>query len=307
MTLVQLANFVRIAELQSLSKAAAVIRIAQPALSRQLRHLEDELGAPLVVRHAWGVSLTASGEALLDRARRVLREAEGARDAVHALAADPAGRVAVGVPTTFATVLLPELGAVLSEKYPRLRPHFVDGFSAVLHARTLSGDLDVAALYDDRALGPLTTSPLLSEPLLLVGRPRPTAERATATELLAQGPLIVPARPNRLRLIIDAALSKDETESPRLLEVDSLPAIVRMVRRGAGFSVLPYSSVVEEVERGELTVWPLDAPGFARTLLLVRPVDRQPTAAVLAVELEIRRLVRNLAERVRWTPLPATE
>jgi hypothetical protein len=69
--------------------------------------------------------------------------------------------------------------------------------------------------------------------------------------------------------------------------------------------VLPYSSVVEEVDRGELTVWPLPAPQFTRTLLLVRPLDRQPTAAVTAVDQEIRRLVRQLADRVRWTPLGA--
>jgi LysR family nitrogen assimilation transcriptional regulator len=304
MTLVQLANFVRMAELQSLSKAAAVIRIAQPALSRQLRHLEIELGAPLVIRHAWGVSLTAAGEALLARARRVLLEAEGARDAVQALADDPAGRVALGVPTSLATILLPELSAALRDKYPRLRPHFVDGFSAVLHARTLAGDLDLAALYDDRAIGPLATSPLLSEDLALVGPMPPQPPGATAAEMLAKGPLILPARPNRLRLIVDEALSQCDTDPPPFIEVDSLPAIIRMVRRGAGFTVLPYSTVVEEVTRRELSIQRLEAPQFARTLLLVRPVDRQPTPAVAAVEQEIRSLVRQLADKVRWAPLP---
>jgi len=306
MTIVQLSNFVRIAELKSLSKAAAVIRIAQPALSRQLRHLEDELGAPLVVRHAWGVSLTAAGEALLVSARRVLLEVEGARDAVQALAADPAGRVAFGVPTSLAAVLLPELGASLRDKYPRLKPHFVDGFSAVLHARTLAGDLDLAALYDDRTIGPLATAPLLSEALVLVGPPGLGNADAAITEIRGIGPLILPARPNRLRLIIDEGLSQNDSEPPSIVEVDSLPAIIAMVRRGAGFTVLPYSTVALEVCRDELSVRSLPGEHFARTLLLVRPVDRQPTAAVLAVEKEVRALVRQMADKMRWTSLPAS-
>ncbi|HRE44026.1 MAG TPA: LysR family transcriptional regulator, partial [Terricaulis sp.] len=100
MTLTQLANFIRIAELQSLSKAALVVGVAQPALSRQLRTLEAEMGSPLFVRHAWGVALTPAGETLLARARRVLAEAESARDAVQALAKRPTGRISLGVPAS---------------------------------------------------------------------------------------------------------------------------------------------------------------------------------------------------------------
>jgi LysR family nitrogen assimilation transcriptional regulator len=100
MTLQQLANFVRIVELQSFSKTAAVIRIAQPALSRQVRNLEIELASPLLVRHGWGVTPTAAGELLLERARRLLAEAEGARDALLALSAEPSGRGCSSGPST---------------------------------------------------------------------------------------------------------------------------------------------------------------------------------------------------------------
>lgn len=300
MTLVQLANFVRIAELQSLSKAAAVVRIAQPALSRQVRALELELGSRLLMRHARGVSLTPAGEALLLGARQILRETEAVRDAVQAMAAEPAGRVAIGVPTSMATSLLPALCASLRQKHPRLKLHFVDGFSAMLHGRTLSGELDLAVLYEDRAMGPLTATPLLTEALMLVGPGDAEVAPGPAAELLSGRDLILPARPNRLRLIVDEVLG---VEPRSVSEVDSLPALIDIVRRGEGYTVLPYSTVAEDVRRGDVRAWPLRSPELSRTLLVGRPADRQTTAAVAAVEAEVRTLVAQLAPQMRWRPL----
>jgi LysR family nitrogen assimilation transcriptional regulator len=302
MTLIQLANFIRIVELQSLSKAAAVVRIAQPALSRQVRALEAELGSPLLTRHGWGVTPTAAGEILVAHARRLLRETEAVRDAVHALAAEPTGRVGLGVPSSLAPSLLPAIGAALQARYPRLRPHFVDGFSATVHKRTLAGELDLAILYEDRAIGPLLHTPLLAENLVLVGPVGADIDPSrTSAELLAAMPLILPGRPNRLRIIVDQVVS--ETPQNVVLEVDSLPAIVGMVQRGQAFTVLPYSAVATEVEEGKIAVFPLEYPQLSRTLLLVRPAGRQPTASIAAVEDEIRTLVVSMAARMRWRPL----
>jgi LysR family nitrogen assimilation transcriptional regulator len=306
MTLAQLLNFVRIAELQSLSKAAAVIRIAQPALSRQVRHLEEELGTSLLIRHAWGVSLTAAGEVLLERARLLLREAEAARDAVLALAAEPSGHVALGVPSSVATTLLPTLARELRSAYPKLRLRFVDGSSATLHARALAGELDLAILYQDRAMGPLSTEPLIAERLLLIGPPdRHVAPGKTAT-MLRDRLLILPARPNRLRLIVDEVLT-DRDGRDVSIEVDSFAAIVTMVKTGIGFTVLPYSTVAAEVMSGALAAWELNSPELTRSLLLVRPVDRKMTAAVGVVEHCIRVLVKQLEATVRWQSLTSGE
>lgn len=297
MTLIQLANFIRIAELQSLSKAAAVIRVAQPALSRQLRDMELEFGTELVVRHHWGVSLTPAGEVLLERARRVLSETEGARDAVLALSDEPAGQVRLGVPTSLAAAVLPELALVLQDKYPKVRPRLVEGFSAVLHGQMISGHLDLAVLYEDRALRPLATSPLLREEIVMV-----MPAMCIGDEVHAPQTLIVPSHPNRLRLIVDAVLA-EQGENPPLLEVDSLSAIISMVRRGAGRTFLPYSSVMEEVVRGELIVRDVDQSQATRTLHLAHPLGRQPTAALTVVESELKSLVARLATSLRWQVL----
>ena len=301
LSLTQLANFLRIVELGSLSKAAAVIRIAQPALSRQVRAMEAELGAPLLTRHGRGVTPTAAGEILATRARRLLREVDTLRDHVTASAAEPSGRVGLGVPTSLAAALLPPLAAALRARHPALRPHFVDGFSAVLHERTLAGDLDLAVLYFDRPMGPLAALPLVEEDLLLIGPPDSPAMTSPEPPDLAAAPLILPGRPNRLRLIVDQALS---AQAPRpLAEVDSLPAMIEMVRAGQGCTVLPYSTVAAEVERGALAARPVAGARLSRTLSLARPLDREPTAATEAVERGIRALVRSEAGRMRWRPL----
>ena len=94
MELRHLQNFLTILEQQSISNAASLIRIAQPALSRQLQALEREVGAALVVRHGWGVSPTPQGEVLAEHARQMLHHAQMALDAVSAMSSSPAGKLA---------------------------------------------------------------------------------------------------------------------------------------------------------------------------------------------------------------------
>jgi LysR family transcriptional regulator, nitrogen assimilation regulatory protein len=302
MTLVQLSNFIRVVELKSLSKAAAIVRVAQPTLSRQVRALEVEVGSPLLVRHAWGVSPTAAGEALMIHAIRLLREADAIVDTVRAVAAEPTGRVGLGVPTSLAQPLLPPLSAAVRRRFPAVRLQLTDGFSATLHRRTLSGDLDLAILYQDRLIGPLSSSPLLRENLVLVSAASCDFPGSTPELTLATAPLVLPQRPNRLRLIVEESLAQISGVIP-VIEVDSLVAILAMVEQGQGVTVLPYATVADRVLQGILKVADLASPQLSRTLLLARPGEYHPTAASAAVESEIRALVKDLALRMKWTPL----
>lgn len=302
MTLIQLANFIRVVELQSLSKAAGVVRIAQPALSRQIRALEAELGVALLVRHGWGVTATAAGMTLMEHARRVLQHAEVARNMASAMAAEPTGRASLTVPSSMAMTLLPPLSAALSDRYPAVRPHFMDSFTSATPERILAGDLDLAIMNNQFAQEPLTGAPLLSEDFVLVGRPDYDLRGATSTyDILGMTPLVVPSRPNSLRLAVDQA-TRGATENIAL-EVDSLPAMLGIARMGRAFAVLPYSAVADEIQNGRLTAYALTEPRLSRTLSLFRPTGKPLTPAVAAVMEEIRRIVHDLAEHHRWRPL----
>lgn len=304
MTLNQIANFLRVVELQSVSKAAAMIRLAQPALSRQIRALEEELGAPLLIRHGWGVTPTAAGDAFAAEARKILTAVEVARDAVHLQSADPVGRVMLGMPMSLAPALLPPLTAVLRERYPGLRGHFIDGAGLELHRRLLDGELDIAVLYDDRGLGPVHVTPLLTERLVLVGPPDAVVDPALSSgELVRSLPLILPSRPNRHRLLVEH-LAGDGAANV-VLEVEANAAILAMVESGQGYTVTTYSGVASQIAKGDARAFALDHPDAWRTLVLARLAGRQPTASIAAVEAELHALVAALAPAMRWSTPPS--
>ena len=313
MTLIQIANFLRVVELQSVSKAAAMVRLAQPALSRQVRALENELGAPLLVRHGWGVTPTSAGEAFAAEAHKVLKAVEAARDAVHIQAADPVGRVMLGMPMSLAPALLPPLAAALRERYPGLRGHFIDGTGLELHRRLLEGELDLAVLYDDRGLGPVTLTPLLTERLVLVGAPDAVVNPAlTSGDLVRSLPLILPSRPNRHRLLVEHLAGDGEANV--VLEVEANAAILAMVESGQGYTVTTYSGVASQIAKGDVRAFSLMRPEAWRTLVVARLAGRQQTAASAAVEAELHSLVAALGPTMRWrkptvatTPLHAEE
>lgn len=304
MDLRQLSNFVQIAELQSLSRAAAMLGIAQPALSRQVKALEEELGVSLLTRHGWGVTPTLAGRTLADHARRVLHEAQAARDAVQALQAEPSGSVSLGVPTSLAHVLLPALAIRFRRIYPKLRLHLVEGFSASIHEWVLNGRLDVAVLYEQREMTSLISTPLLNEEMVLVGEAgRFHPDRHMPVPQLATLPLILPSRPHRLRLLLDDLRLAWNAPADVVMEVDALSILMELVRRGEGVTVLPYSCVAEEISAGRLSYTELEAAELTRTLLMVRPAQRTPTPGSEAVEREVRQFITEQAADLRWKPL----
>src|ERR1043166_8703605 len=120
MELRSLSYFVRIAELGSITRAAAHLRLAQPALTRHVQRLEEELGTALFTRANRGVRLTEAGEKLLDSATRILRDIERTGDEIRAQDAHPSGRIILGITPTLCPVLVPELFARMRHEFPRV-------------------------------------------------------------------------------------------------------------------------------------------------------------------------------------------
>ncbi len=297
----QLGNFLHVAELQSLSRAAAVLRVAQPALSRQIKSLEEELGVQLLQRHGWGVTPTPAGRVLMEHARRVLKEVGAARDAVQAYQMEPSGSVTFGTPTSLGSVMLPGLTVQFRRQAPKVRLHLVEGFSASIHEWVLSGRLDLAVLYETKTMGSLTITPLLEESMVLLG---PAGRFAAGAELdlaeVAGQDLILPARPHRLRLLVDQAFAEHDLSCEPIVEVDALPALMELVRIGEGCTLLPFSCVSALVAEGRLSAAAV-FPSIRRSLVLARPPDRIPTPASEALEREVLAFIRDQAAALRWT------
>src|SRR5882762_2530282 len=118
MELRSLGYFVRIAELGSITRAAAHLRLAQPALTRHVQRLEEELGVALFTRANRGVRLTEAGQKLLESAERILRDVERTGDEIRAHKAHPSGKIVLAVTPTLCPVVVPELFARMTQQYP---------------------------------------------------------------------------------------------------------------------------------------------------------------------------------------------
>ena len=148
MELSQLRTLIHVAELGSLSKAADRIGIAQPALSRQIRMLEEELSVRLFTRHGRGMVLTDKGREILEHATRVMTELEEIRATASDLDAPLRGRIAIGFPPTVADILSLPLVAAFGKTHPQVELRLVGAYTGHLLDWLHRGEIDVAILYD---------------------------------------------------------------------------------------------------------------------------------------------------------------
>jgi len=240
----QLEYFVHVAELGSFTKAAALLQVAQPALSRQVRRLEIELKQPLLLRNGRGVSATEAGKRLLAHGRGILHQVGRAREEVQEAKDAPVGRVAVGMPPTIAKLLTVPLVNEFRARLPRATLSIVEGLSASMQEWLQMGRIDVALLYNPLPSPAVDTMPFLEEDLHLIG-PRRSREAASAVALreLPSFPLIIPSRPHAIRMQVETQLAKIGARPSVALEVDGVEAILDLVADGHGYAVLTLNAV----------------------------------------------------------------
>ena len=189
--------FQAVAECGSYSRGSELLRISQPAISRTIRKLEDDLGSPLFRRHGHGVTLTEAGRVLLERSQTILRQLEQARAEVRSSEAGRAGHVSLAVPPGAGQFLVPLLAKRFGAAFPRVSLKIVGGYSGTIHEWLVRGQVDLACIHEPLPQRGFDVVPLVEEEVLLVGRPRLAAQdRALVTPVeLAALPLICRAVP----------------------------------------------------------------------------------------------------------------
>jgi DNA-binding transcriptional LysR family regulator len=273
-----------VADVRSFTRAAESLGVAQPTLSRQLRALEDELGAPLVDRGGRdGPELTPAGEAVLPLARRMLADSETARTAVAEIVGVRSGRVRVGATPSLCIGVLADVLRVFHDKYPDIRLELVEGGSQPLVRSLVRGELDVAlVIVPPAGVDPaLHTTPVLRERLSVASptSDRPPSSRGSMTvRELARRQLVVPRQGYDVREATLQAYA-DAGETPRFaVEGGELDAVLRLVEAGTGVAVVPDLVFAgrPRLRRTMLT------PPLYRTVALARRADLTPTHAVRA-------------------------
>jgi len=287
MDIAQLRTLIHVAELGSLSKAAGRLHIAQPALSRQIRLLEEELGIRLFDRHGRGMVLTEQGRDVLRHAIRVLAELEELRASAAGSDAPVSGHVAIGLSPTVADVISVPFVTAFRAKYPGIMVQLVSAYSGYLLDSLYRGEVDLAVLYDPKAARSLRSEPLMQESLFLIGPPdmERSGEDAVPFAEMASLPLLLPSTRHGLRNILERFAQEAGVSLDVTVEMDSYTAMKDLVRHGYGCTILPLAPIYEDVAAGRLVAVPICDPSPTRQLVLSYPTDRPVSrAAQLAGE-----------------------
>jgi len=303
MDVAQLKTLIHVAELGSLSKASDRLHIAQPALSRQIRLLEKELGAYLFERHGRGMDITDVGREVLVHATRIMDEMECIRSSVAGNRTSFRGAVAIGTTPTVAESITVPLMRKIKETHPNLAVRFSSAYSGYLLDWLQRGDLELAISYDPQPLHTLRIVPVMMESLVLVGPSDAGLHLDTpvAFASLAEHQLVLPSGRHGLRLIIDDCARAACISLHASVEAESFGAMIELVRNGFGLTVLPLASIYAKVESGTLSAAPLVEPTPMRKLVLVYPADRRVSPAAKFVGEAFIEIASDLVNRNIWT------
>jgi len=298
MELRSLHYFVRIAELGSITRAAAHLHVAQPALTRHVQRLEDELNVALFTRANRGVRLTEAGQKLLDGATRILRDIERTGDEIRAQDAHPSGKIVLGITPTLCPVLVPELFGRMRRDYPMIELKVMHAGMVRLEEFVIDGRVDIALLSELSRSRLIQSTRVAEEEMVLVTRPGARAGGAVGGDELQRTSLILG---DGLRAAMDALLAGHGVELSVETELNDHETIRLMVQQGAGAAVLPLSSVSRECARGLLEAHRITEKGVFRTLALGVRASRNASLAREAVARTIRALVEEMDDGGRLT------
>lgn len=293
MDLKQLEYFVAVVDLGGFSRAARLLGVAQPAISRQVRSLEVELRQNLLVRNGRGASPTEAGKRLLAHARGILQQVDRARAEVDEIKGAPVGHVVVGLPPTLARLVTVPVVREFRRRYPRATLSIVEGLSSHIHEWLQVGRIDVGLLYNPVPSPSIDSRPLLEEPLCFVTRRRRgTVAPPLPLRDLPRHPLIIPSRPNAIRMLVETRLAALGLKPQVAMEIDAVSAILELVAEGHGDAVLsPRALHGADIAR-RLVSRPIVRPRLATTLSIATSAQRPSTplqqGTVLLIETATR-------------------
>lgn len=311
MNLRALRYFVAIADAGSLTAAAAAISIAQPALTRQLRELEDDLGTPLFHRMPRGVRLTQAGVTLYESAQRILGEAQRVRQRLATRSGDGKASIMLGVPPTLSRVLLPGLFEHCLRNLPDVELRSREAFTPELLDWLERGMIDMAVVTNPNAARSVSLQPLLGEPFALVTHAS-----------MGMGPIVSLAQLAKVPLLM-TSLHRDIVERQLLplgktlnvqAVLDSVDTIRALVQRGPWATIMPVSVFKEQDTSISPQVVMSQITGVQLTRLLVLATRLEPQGKLAIalvqelIEAEFSRLMRDgmftFAEATRGTHAP---
>lgn len=304
MDLKQLRTFIMVAESGSLSSASDRLRLAQPALSRQIKLLEDEIGFDLFIRSGRGMQLTEHGGVLLSRVAGLIKQLDDSIQDVRSLLAEPTGHVVLGCIPTASHVVAGRIAVRVAAELPQVSLRIVEGYAGHLIDWLHRGEVDLAVLYGPSSDLHLRISDIMFEELVLVS-PAGKAPEGDEVPVAALGDLnlVLPSRPHGLRLLVEAAAKAATTINVKF-QADSFRVLKDIVAAGLGHTILPLSAFYREPQMELYQITRLVSPRISRRLVMALPPNRPDTKATAAVRDLVTDEILRMVKSGEWRTVP---
>ena len=301
-----------VAKHRSFTKAADALCMTQPAVTFQIKQLEDQFNTRLFDRAGGRITLTPAGVVALEYANRILALSSELEAKMNELTGREVGPLTIGASTTIAEFLLPRMVGEFKSKHPGIVPQLVVANSEVVQARVVDRSLDLGFIEGDSHLRTLTTEVCCDDELQVIcARNHPLAKRSSVNvSSLSEYAYISRELGSGTREVIDhylqnAGLSPDGLQI--VMEASSPEALKGLVATGLGFAIMSRVTVEKEVRLGELVQIPLNPP-LLRRLSVVYPRERIQSKVVNDfIEFAKQRLDAASAAQRKLTGLPDTE
>lgn len=302
MDIKQLRSFVIISETKNITKAAALLNIVQPAVSKQIHLLEEELGVELFERSRHGMNLTHEGKVLEGYARRVLKEIESAKMELTSSDAALKGTVNIGILASLSELLSISLMRVIKNKYPDVSLKISVGYSGHLQEWLEAGDIDLALLYASTSSKFIDIQPIISEQLWLIGAydSELNAHQAVELEQISAYPLILPYAPHRLRTLIEQGFNRENYPLNISAEINDLNVQKQLVKEGFGYTILPLVCMKNDLQQNTVKVAPIQHADFTREIALALPNTRHISKLVHTIAQEMMSCSKAAVDAKTW-------
>ncbi|WP_329760555.1 LysR family transcriptional regulator [Acinetobacter pittii] len=303
MDIKQLRAFITISETKNITKAASILNIVQPAVSRQIHLLEEELGVLLFERGRHGMQITEEGKILESYARRALKELEQAK--MELTSTDSSvlkGTVNIGIVSSLSELLSVALMRVIKSKYPEVNLKISVGYSGHIQDWLVAGDIDLALNYEMPTSNFIDTQPIVRERLWLIGPANSNLniKEPLEMEAMAELPFILPYTPHRLRTVTEHVFKKQNLALQITVEVNDLNVQKQLIKEGFGYTILPLVSVKSDLQQGGVKAAPINHPDFIRDIAVSLPNTRHISKLVYTIANEISEFSKMAVETRSW-------
>lgn len=302
MNLKRLSYFLRIAELGSMNRAAEVLHIAQPALTRQIHLLEKEIGTVLFTRTGRGMQLTKEGEQLRAEIIAPLQQLDSAFKSARMPSGKVGGSVSLGMPASVRYVLAQPLINRVAKAEPSIKLRIVEAQADHLIEWLIAGTIDMALLYGPSPDARMNDRGMVVEDLLLVGSREAalSPNKPVNFKNLAKVPLILATSRHGVMPTLEKNAYITKTRINITQHVDSFELIKQLVISGAGYTILPYSAFMREHEAGLLSYTRIQNPVLTRQIVTAATAQCRVPGIVSRLDVLIQQEISALSANGRW-------